>query len=798
MSGRRDFEHKRYDDAPYDQAQRPTAHNVEVDAGLRSSENLFRWCIRKPWQLIHGAFKRNQQVLSTPLQLLHIVWLCMRHPLRFARHLRALRFVLLWREFRRLGFRKMMASVRSTMIAPTAPGVVRKSIRPVLNRDAFMKAKKAALQDYLQKGDTLVFPVFADDPVLTVVIVLFNKAELTLACLRTLCQSSYRNYEVVIIDNNSSDQTHALLATLRNAIIVENNENVHFLRANNQALSKVRGRYLLFLNNDTELEKNAIERALRTIESSPGCGAVGAKLVHPGDRLQEAGSIVWSDGSCHGYGRGADPLSLEYNFMRELDFCSGAFLLTRTELFSRHGGFDTLYEPAYYEETDYCFWLQDNGYHVLYDPRVTVMHLEFGSGPSEAGIILQKRNQARFAKKHAIRLAGQMDPCQAQLHAARFSRQARNRPRILCIEDMVPHRDCGSGFPRSNMIINLMAEQQYSVSVYAMNFPVQEDLALLYRDLDPRIEVIDGYGPDCLAALLKERTGYYDIIWVSRPHNMEAFNRIRSACLDLDRVRVIYDAEAIFAQRTILQSRVLADGKINAESAVHVLQQELDIAKRAHTVVAVSDDDAEYFRKNGSSDVHVIGHVMEGKPTPASYAARKGLLFVGNLDYDDSPNVDSVMWFSENVWPLIKRDIPDITFDIVGSAESRLIRRIKGADISVHGRVDACLSFYNGARLFVAPTRFSAGIPIKVLEAAAFGLPVVATSLLASQLGWQSGKQLWAVEPEADRFSEMVIRAYQDHAEWEHIRQSATHTVEHAFSKVAFLDKLSQLLQPAS
>jgi GT2 family glycosyltransferase len=204
--------------------------------------------------------------------------------------------------------------------------------------------------------------------------------------------------------------------------------------------------------------------ALRTLRSSSDIGAVGGKIILLDGKLQEAGSIVWRDGSCTGYGRGDDPFAPMYNFRRDVDYCSGAFLLTPRRVWEQLSGFDKAFEPAYYEETDYCLrlWEKDCAWFMSRMPAI--MHYEFASAKSQAAATsLQARNQSIFASRHAVALEKHETRGIEELLRARSRNSER---KILFIDDRVPHLWLGSGFPRAHTMHRTLRRLGYFITLY--------------------------------------------------------------------------------------------------------------------------------------------------------------------------------------------------------------------------------------------------------------------------------------------------------------------------------------------
>jgi len=375
---------------------------------------------------------------------------------------------------------------------------------------------------------------------------------------------------------------------------------------------------------------------------------------------------------------------------------------------------------------------------------------------------------------------------------ARFAALQKGRRRVLYLDDRVPHGDLGSGFPRSNTIVRFINELGYDLTIYPLNFPNEDNWEAAYRDIDPYIEIARGYGMNGFEQFIKTRENYFDIIWISRPHNMHATGKyvrpLKGKC------KIIYDAEAIFADREIIKKELDGD-KITEDEKNILYGNELRLSEVADAITTVSEHDALKFRRYGKTDVFVLGHTLEINDVITGFDAREGLLFVGNLDEDASPNVDSVIWFINEIFPIIRQELPSMTIDIVGSANSLRIRSINKEGVFVHGKVASLFDFYNKCRVFIAPTRFAAGIPCKIQEAAAFGLPVVATQLLCSQLGWRHKKELSAAETDKFDFAQKLIELYSDEELWWSIQKNALACVRKEMSPHPYKQKIADILR---
>src|SRR5213592_1572497 len=218
----------------------------------------------------------------------------------------------------------------------------------------------------------------------SVIIPVFNQFQFTHACLASLQTVEERSrFEVIVVDDCSTDETAELLPRMEGVIYLRNERNSGFIASCNRGAEQARGKYLFFLNNDTIVKPCWLSALRDTFAEEPRAGIVGSKLVYPDGRLQEAGGIIWRDASGWNYGKFDDPEKPEYNYLREVDYCSAAALMIPKALFQSVGGFDRRYAPAYYEDADLSFKVRRARYKVLYQPLSEVIHYEGATGGTD-------------------------------------------------------------------------------------------------------------------------------------------------------------------------------------------------------------------------------------------------------------------------------------------------------------------------------------------------------------------------------------------------------------------------------
>ncbi|MBE7211311.1 MAG: glycosyltransferase family 2 protein, partial [Gluconacetobacter diazotrophicus] len=353
-------------------------------------------------------------------------------------------------------------------------------------------------------------------PVVSIVIPCFGQVPVTLRCLRAVAASETRTpFEVIVAEDASGDPAVALLERVEGLRLLRNERNLGFLHNCNAAVARARGRFILLLNNDTEPLPGFLDALVGLLEARPDAGLVGSKLLFPDGRLQEAGGVLWQDGSGWNYGRGEDPALPRYNTVRDTDYISGASIMLRRELWELIGGFDPRYAPAYYEDADLAFQVRARGLRVLFQPSSVVIHhegLSHGTDPAAGVKANQEVNRHRMVARWPNLLRREhLPPWQHPLLAAEH---ARGRRMVLVIDHYVPQPDRDAGSRSALAILRALRADGRVVKFWPQNRGHDSYTATLEV---MGIEVLDDREPGHFPDWIARHGAMLDQVLVLRP-----------------------------------------------------------------------------------------------------------------------------------------------------------------------------------------------------------------------------------------------------------------------------------------
>jgi GT2 family glycosyltransferase len=392
-------------------------------------------------------------------------------------------------------------------------------------------------------------------PLTSIVIPVYNKWLYTAACLRSLAETPTTcPFEVIVVDDGSTDETEARLRSLDGLVYTRNEQNLGFVGSCNRGAGLARGEYLVMLNNDTEVEEGWLDALIDTLEREPGAGLVGARLVYPNGRLQEAGGIIFRDGSGWNYGRDDDPARPCYNYLREADYCSGACIALRTSLFEELGGFDERYAPAYYEDTDLAFRVCEAGLKVFVQPAATVIHHEGATSGTDlsSGIKRYQRiNLEKFVERWSSELEAQPEdvPDKRDRAALRAVVEHRARGRVLFVGTTVE----GAAGEALARLMACCRKLGFGVTLVDPEGAGAGSKSAEWRRAG--FEVVDGSQKDGLEAYLGENGAAFERVFVSREREeADVLALVKRHCV---KARFFFGAESLAADGCDRLARLL-------------------------------------------------------------------------------------------------------------------------------------------------------------------------------------------------------------------------------------------------
>jgi GT2 family glycosyltransferase len=685
-------------------------------------------------------------------------------------------------------FNRYARRARHVLVTEGVGALVRKVSRRLGTTPLLVRHRPELIRSRKQVAAT-PFEAFSK-PAASVIIPAHNNLAFTLRCLTALQRVESRHtFEVIVVDDASSDDTALRLGAWPGLRLVSNSVRRGFVLACNVGAAVARGDYLVFLNNDTEVQSGWLDGLIDTFQLFPDAGLVGSRLIYPNGRLQEAGGIVFSDGFAWNYGHLDDPRDPKYSYLREPDYVSGASIAIRQDFFEELGGFDEAFAPGYYEDVDLAFRVRAAGRRVYYQPLSNVVHVEgvsagaderFGTGMKR----FQAINRPKFYERwrHVLVTHGERGGDLA-LHA---ERGIRRRAFVADRYMLTPDKESGS--LRMANICSVLRQLGIKVTFAASNLEApepyvknlqQQGIEVLYR---PFVRSITRY--------LKLHGEELDLVLLSRADTAaQLIQAVKRYC---GNARIVFDTVDLHFLREQRQAAVTGKHAVEALARWRE-QQEIDLIAQADTTLVVSTVEQELLsRLAPASDVRVVSNIHKIYGSRRTFAQRRNMLFIGAFAHP--PNTDGVLWFCRSIFPFVLEGEPSMKLFVIGARPPSEVKALASENVRILGHIRDVEPYFDACRLSIAPLRYGAGVKGKINQSMAFGVPVVATGAAAEGMHLVHGVSALVADSPED-FAQQILRIYGDADLWQRVSLGGLAVMEAHFSFNAARRTLRALLE---
>ncbi len=687
------------------------------------------------------------------------------------------RITALWRlpgsKLRRLAsglpLRKLRTALR--VFRHRGPAGVMEVLREKQARNTSAPTEATASQLYrLQRTLTPLEFTPADQPLLSILVLADGRHPHTQTCLASLLDGEIGPaYEVLLVDttdDGAAAQAFHLHQGLRFVSRPGAKNGPALLRDLAKGLTTD---CLLLLENHGRLSPGSVDALYAEFAGS--CALAAPKLLSRGGRVLDAGGVIYSDGVIARFGVDSPAMAPAVRYRREAGFCSLNGAMLRREALTELSATQTWNCPDY-QLADLAMQLRKAGYGVVYQPGAELV-LDLPSG-AVADIDFTEGEQARFADTWEDALAGLPDP-QTPLQLAK---DGLKRKRILIIDAVIPTPDQDSGSLRMVYMLNILKDLDCQVTLAPSTL---EDIEPYGEDLRRSgIEVLCRPNYDNLENHLKRHGGEIDVAILSRLTVADRF--LPLVRRHAPQARVVYDTVDLHFLREERQAELENNAELR-EAAKATRKLETGFIRDSDLTYVVSPYEQELLaREVPGSRIEVLSNIHRTEPTQTPIEQRRDIIFIGGFRHP--PNVDAMLWFVNEVLPLVREQLSDFRLFIIGSLVTPEIQALAGDDVVVTGFVKDVKPYYERARLSVSPLRYGAGVKGKVNMSMAYGVPVVATGISVEGMSLTPGHDV-LVADDPQGFADAVLRLYREPEVWHGLARHGLENIEQHFSERA-------------
>lgn len=623
-----------------------------------------------------------------------------------------------------------------------------------------------------------------ENPEVSIIIPVYNQIRYTLNCLYTIDQFDRDiQKEIIIINDNSTDNTLEYLKKINGITVIDNPENLGFLRNINKGIHAAKGKYVYLLNNDVEVQENYLSSLLNVFSNKDNVGAVGSKMIFADNTLQEAGCLIFENTEIVNLGRCEAIDTPKYNFLRKVDYCSGCSLLfKRVDGSGNLNLLDEAFLPAYYEETDLCQRLKyEQGLDIYYQPGSEIIHFENISytGKDNGKELLLQKNREIFMSRWNRYFTNKrfLDKGNTNNINAFYK-----KPNILILEELIPKPDKDSGSRRFLEIIKILQENQHRVILAVKQLNDEDDAYVnFFRSIG--VEVCKDFvnAQDKIVKVkdqVQEALHFVDVVWIFRPTGFDYWYKIIKD--KLSGQKIIYDMVDLHYLRMERENEYIAITKHRKKEMKFFRETEYSAMQAADVVVSISDEEKRIVSGQGIQDekIFTVSNIHEPvKTQDVAYSEREGLLFIGGFYH--MPNMDAVKFLYEDIMPLVWAKDDSIKINILGPDFPEEIKeRYNSERFCILGYQKSVDYWFENSRIFVAPLRYGAGVKGKIGQALEFALPVVTTFIGAEGMGLVDGETALVSENNAQHFADKILELYHNEELWNTIHKNSTQPLE--------------------
>ena len=362
-------------------------------------------------------------------------------------------------------------------------------------------------------------------------------------------------------------------------------------------------------------------------------------------------------------------------------------------------------------------------------------------------------------------------------------------PQLLVITDYVPRPDRDSGSVRLSAMLDLLIDQGFALTLISHAHMTDRR----YVDALEQRGINVMQGPKAAIDHLTSYGYRYRFVLLSRPQS--AYRYLFPVRLFVCHATVVYDTVDLHWVRLQREADVTGDAESRARAGELRSIEQFNV-ESADEVIAISETEREVLlAMRPSARVHVLSNIHRISGTTPEWHGRRNLLFIGSFLHP--PNADAVRYFVADVFPLVRRELPDVEFTILGDALTGELEGLESAAVHPIGYVPNADPYFAEARVFVCPLRYGAGMKGKIGHSMSLGLPVVTTAIGAEGMALVD-RETALIADEPAVFASAVVRLYRDEQLWTALAQQAKAHVETHFSEAVARERLRTIFPTAN